>query len=57
VTRAAVAAFAALLEDPEARSDVADHNLRVAREHFGLSTLRRLLLGELKALDLPAGRQ
>ena len=56
VTDAAVAAFGRLLDDPGARERMAEHNLRIAREHFGMSTLRRLLLGELSALGLAAGQ-
>jgi len=56
VTHQAVEAFARLLDDPGRRAAMAGHNLRLAREHFGLPTLRRLLEGELRALGLPTGQ-
>ncbi len=52
VTPAAVAVFARLLGDPQARAAAAAHNLEIARAHFSLPTLRRLLVAELRALGL-----
>ena len=56
VTHQSVVACARLLDDPGRRGAMAAHNLRLAREHFGLPTLRRLLEGELRVLGLPIGR-
>jgi len=56
VTHQAVEACARLLDDPGRREAMAAHNLCLAREHFGLPTLRRLLEGELRALGLPIVR-
>jgi mannosylglucosylglycerate synthase len=50
----AVAAAARLLSDPAARTAMADHNLAVARRHYGLERLRRVLAAEVRAFGLPA---
>lgn len=52
VTPEAVATFARLLAHPEERDAWARHNLALAREHFSFATLRRLLIGEVRALGL-----
>jgi len=53
VTPAAVRAFGALLDDPAARDAMAEHNLRLARTHFGYGALRRVVASALAALGLP----
>lgn len=53
VTDEAVAAVEALLERPAARDAMADHNLEVARRHFGFGTLDRILRAALGDLGLP----
>ena len=50
VTDDAVAAFARLLDDPEERRSMTEHNARVARRHFGMEALRERLAGPLRSL-------
>lgn len=52
VTPAAAAATAALLDDPEGRAAMTDTNYALARTHFSLHALRRLLSREIRALGL-----
>ena len=54
VTSEAVHAFRELLDDPAARDAMAEHNLRLARTHFGYGALRRVVASALAALGLPA---
>ena len=53
VTPEAVRAFDELLDDPAARDAMAEHNLRLARTHFGYGALRRVVASALAALGLP----
>jgi glycosyltransferase involved in cell wall biosynthesis len=50
----AVAAFARLLDDPEERRAMTEHNYEVARRHFGMDALRERLAGPLRSLGFAA---
>lgn len=53
LTPAAVAAVQRLLDDPDERRRIVEHNHTLGRRHLSTAVLRRIVDGELRALGVP----